>query len=178
METGKADMLRRQFNETIGQWIAWLDDYTLHRLHQRPHEKCWSLGQVYMHIIDETAYFVEQATACLNKNANNKKGMHEDAADMFAKNGFPDALLDSPTNDLNMDQPESKEQILNNLLSIREAVNKLYASFDLSKATGKIKHPGLLYFNAREWLQFAEMHMRHHFRQKKRIDEKLKQLPY
>jgi hypothetical protein len=174
METSKADILRRQFNETIGQWIAWLDDYTLHMLHQRPHEKFWSLGQVYLHIIDETVYYVEQATACLNKNVNSKERMHEDAAGMFAKNEFPDALLDSPTNDLNMDQPESKEQLLKSLLSIREEVNKLCTSFDLSTATGKIKHPGLLYFNALEWLQFAEMHMRHHFRQKKRIDEKLK----
>jgi hypothetical protein len=31
----------------------------------------------------------------------------------------------------------------------------------------------LLFFNAPEWLQFAEMHMRHHFRQKMRIDDRL-----
>jgi hypothetical protein len=49
----------------------------------------------------------------------------------------------------------------------------LCASHNLDNATGKTRHPGLLYFSALEWLRFAEMHMRHHFRQKKRIDEAL-----
>ncbi|HEV9036934.1 MAG TPA: hypothetical protein VGQ51_09945 [Puia sp.] len=44
-------------------------------------------------------------------------------------------------------------------------------------ATGKTRHPGLHYFNSLEWLQFAEMHMRHHFRQKKRIDACLTEPP-
>ena len=39
---------------------------------------------------------------------------------------------------------------------------------------GKAKHPGLNYLNASEWLQFADMHMRHHLRQKKRIDDFLR----
>ena len=32
----------------------------------------------------------------------------------------------------------------------------------LQKRIGKTKHPGLNYFTAKEWLQFAEMHLRHH----------------
>jgi hypothetical protein len=39
---------------------------------------------------------------------------------------------------------------------------------------GKTKHPGLGFFNANEWLQFAEMHLRHHLKQKERIEEFLK----
>ena len=47
-----------------------------------------------------------------------------------------------------------------------------------SKSKGKTKHPGLNYFNANEWLQFAEMHLRHHLKQEKRIEEFLKlQMP-
>jgi len=41
---------------------------------------------------------------------------------------------------------------------------------------GKSKHPGLGYFSAEEWLQFAEMHFRHHLTQKKLIDNYLKQM--
>jgi hypothetical protein len=39
---------------------------------------------------------------------------------------------------------------------------------------GKTKHPGLHYFNADEWLQFADMHFRHHVKQKKKIDDFLR----
>jgi len=35
---------------------------------------------------------------------------------------------------------------------------------------GKSKHPGLGFFSASEWFQFAEMHLRHHLKQKERID--------
>jgi hypothetical protein len=44
----------------------------------------------------------------------------------------------------------------------------------LHPSTGKSRHPGLGYFNAGEWLRFIEMHMRHHLRQKERIDAFLK----
>jgi hypothetical protein len=37
----------------------------------------------------------------------------------------------------------------------------------------KTKHPGFHYLNAIEWLQFIEMHFRHHLKQKKRIDKYL-----
>jgi len=40
-----------------------------------------------------------------------------------------------------------------------------------SNHKGKTKHPGLNYFSADEWFRFAEMHFRHHERQKKRIDD-------
>jgi hypothetical protein len=52
-------------------------------------------------------------------------------------------------------------------------VNALYRSHDFTSSKGKTRHPGLLFFSALEWLRFTEMHMRHHFRQKKRIDHKL-----
>jgi hypothetical protein len=38
------------------------------------------------------------------------------------------------------------------------------------------QHPGLYHFSANEWYQFAEMHFRHHVRQKKRIDDYLKKI--
>jgi hypothetical protein len=41
----------------------------------------------------------------------------------------------------------------------------------LQKRIGKTKHPGSNYFTAKEWLQFAEIHLRHHLKQKKRIDD-------
>jgi len=54
-------------------------------------------------------------------------------------------------------------------------MNALAALIPASDFKGKTKHPGLLYFNAGEWLQFATIHLRHHLRQKKRIDTLLQQ---
>jgi hypothetical protein len=50
------------------------------------------------------------------------------------------------------------------------AIQRDVHGIDFSSGRGKAGHPGLGYFSAAEWLQFAEMHLRHHFRQKERLD--------
>ena len=92
---------------------------------------------------------------------------------MLQNNSFPDMMIEGPATGIYIRQPENKDEVRQKLLAIKTDVNRLYASFDPSKAIGKTRHPGLLYFNTLDWLQFAEMHLRHHFRQKGRIDAKL-----
>jgi hypothetical protein len=171
MEINKANTFLSQFNETIEKWIVYLDDYTLEMLCRRPQIESWSLGQVYIHIIGDTKYYIEQIKASLSDNMNSEKEMHEDAKAIFRNNGFPDIPLENPSNDLNLRQPQSKDELLQGLASIKDEINKLYFMFDFEKSSGKTEHPGFRFFNALEWLQLAEMHMRHHFRQKKRIDD-------
>lgn len=167
------DIFLGQFNETVGKWTAWLDDYTLEMLCREPQPGLWSLGQLYVHIIDDTGYFIEQIKAALLTDADSEKEMHEDARAIFGNNGFPDALLTGPSTGVSIRQPQSKDELLQSLTFIKEEVNRLYAAYDFSVSKGKTSHPGFHFFSASEWLKFAEMHMRHHFRQKKRIDDKL-----
>jgi uncharacterized protein YfeS len=173
MENRRETILLNSFNGTIQEWIDFLDDYTLGMLCQKPDDKSWSLGQVYTHITDDTAWFVEQMAAAMQTNANSEKEMHENARVMLQNNSFPDMMIEGPATGTYIKQPENKDEVRQKLLAIKTEINKLYSSFDPSKAIGKTRHPGLLYFNTLDWLQFAEMHLRHHLRQKKRIDEKL-----
>lgn len=173
METNKAHMMLDRFNETIDKWIGSLDNYSLEMLCRQPQPGSWSLGQVYIHIIEDTTWMVEQMRACLLTTANNEKQMHEDARTMFRNNEFPDRQLTGPSTGASMRLPEAKEELLRGLTTIKDKVNQLYFASDPSASRGKTLHPGLQYFNAEEWLQFSEMHMRHHLRQKKRIDDKL-----
>lgn len=177
MESDRQIILLNAFNETIRKWIDFLDDYTLEMLCQKPDDKSWSLGQVYTHIIEDTAWFVEQMAAAMQTNVHSEKEMHEHARIMLQNNSFPDMMIDGPATNTYVRQPESKDEMKQKLLAIEAEVHNLYVSFDTSKATGKTRHPGLLYFNTLDWLQFAEMHLRHHFRQKKRIDERLFKKP-
>jgi hypothetical protein len=173
MENLREKVLLNAFNETIQKWIDFLDDYTLEMLRQKSGDNSWSLGQVYTHITDDTAWFVEQMTAAMHTDADSENEMHENARVMLQNNSFPDMMIEGPATGVHIKQPESKDEVRQKLLVIKTEVNKLYASFDPSKAIGKTRHPGLLYFNTLDWLQFAEMHLRHHFRQKERIDAKL-----
>lgn len=166
-----APQLLQRFNHTIGLWIGFLDGYTLEMLRQPPREDSWSIGQVYTHIIDDTGWVVEQMKRSMETNADADLDMREHARVMLLNNDFPDTMIKGPSTGKPIAQPADKEQLSRDLVSIRDAVNGLYAAANVAGATGKTRHPGLGYFTALEWLQFAEMHMRHHLRQKRRIDE-------
>lgn len=165
--------LLQRFNETIDVLIDSLQGYSLENVRQQPQAGQWSLGQMYTHIVDDTTYFIEQMKAALATSDNSHESMHEDAKAMFARNAFPDIKIEGPATNTFIPQPENKERLTERLLAIRQTINILFTGIDESKLSGKTAHPGLLYFNALEWLQFAEMHMRHHFRQKERIEKTL-----
>lgn len=93
---------------------------------------------------------------------------------MFSNNDFPNAQIEGASTNSLIPQPENKEQLKRLLKNVKEEMNKTVTSISNSSFKGKTKHPGLSYFSADEWLQFAEMHFRHHLRQKKRIDNFLK----
>lgn len=163
----------KAFNDTITSWINFLDDYTLSQLHQAPAPGAWSLGQVYTHLIDDTRYQVEQMKIALSTTENAEREMAENAKIMFGNNSFPDMLIQGPATYQVVAQPASKQEVLQALVQIRNEVNEIWQDVDPAMAIGKSRHPGLDFFSAIEWLQFMEMHMRHHFRQKKRIDTQL-----
>ena len=111
--------------------------------------------------------------AALTSDANSDKDKHDDAKVMFANNMFPAIRIEGASTNESVRQPVSKEELFDLLRAIRKEANDLAAKHDFDKSMGKTRHPGLLYFSAAEWLQFTEMHMRHHFRQKERIDKAL-----
>ncbi|TWW01147.1 DinB family protein [Chitinophaga pinensis] len=167
-----ADILK-QFNHTITSWLNYLDDYTIEMLHQQPLPGSWSLGQVYIHIIDDTQYQVGQMKLALSDVHNKHEDMHPNARQMFLHNSFPEIQIEGPATNTPIRQPQSKEELKQALLSIKAEVNQSAGNQQLLKSKGKSLHPGLLFFSAAEWVQFMEMHMRHHFRQKDRIDRQL-----
>lgn len=173
-EQNKTSGILARFNQTFDVWINALDDYTLGQLLARPSPTEWSLGQVYMHLIADTDFYIDQVRGCLASNgADSDKGMPNFAIAIFANDAFPEARLNNPNNDINSPQPESVGQTRADMLRIRDEINSICADHDLAKVDGKAGHPGFGYFTAIEWLQFGEMHTRHHLRQKQRIDEAL-----
>ena len=167
-------MLVEEFNRTIDSWINALDHYSFDQLCMQPAPGSWSLGQVYMHLIDATGYFITQVNTCLSNNDNMTESASPAAIRMFSNNEFPDKILEGPPSNALTPQPVSKQQLLTGLLNLQDEITAISIRISESPSKGKTKHPGLHYFNAREWLQFAEMHFRHHVRQKQRIDDYLK----
>ncbi|HEY9197230.1 MAG TPA: DinB family protein [Mucilaginibacter sp.] len=168
-----SSMIFAGFIQTIDIWIDSLDGYTLEMLCRLPLNGSWSLGQVYRHIIDDTTWFMEQMEIALLNDDNTEMEMTEDARRLFAANDFPDIQIKGPATYTIIPQPKSKEELKAGLMSIKHYATKLFSDYNPELAKGKTEHPGFKFFSAIEWLQFADMHMRHHLRQKERIDREL-----
>jgi hypothetical protein len=169
-------MFIEDLKATLNHWIKELDQYDFTRLCMKPSPNSWSVGQVYMHLIDETEYYLEQAKICASMDADANQTASPNAQAMFLNNSFPDEILEGPPTNAKTCQPASKEQLLCSLLKLKDQMNQLELIISTSSCKGKTRHPGLEYFGANEWIQFADMHLRHHLSQKKRIDEFLKEI--
>ena len=167
-------MLIEDFTHTIDFWIKELEQYDFIRLCTNPSSNSWSIGQVYMHLIENTNWFIEQVKIAATTNDHEMEESSPAAKEMFFNNSFPDAVLEGPPDNANTPQPQSKEQLLSDLMKLKNEIRAAGILISGTTFKGKTKHPGLHYFSASEWFQFAEMHFRHHVRQKKRIDEFLK----
>lgn len=158
----------------LDQWLKELDQYNFTQLTLKPSATTWSMGQLYIHLIEATNFFIKQIRVCIASDENTKEEHYPAARLMFNNDAFPDQQLQGPPSNAITPQPESKAQIVKGLNDLKQEVHNVEVLIAQSRAKGKTKHFGLGYFTALEWLHFAEMHCRHHLRQKKRLDEFLK----
>ncbi len=167
-------MIIEVLTQTINGWVNDLDNYTLPELRRKPSPAGWSLGQVYFHLIDNTRYYIEEAKHCLSSDHHMHEKASPEGAAMLASNEFPDTMIEGPDTNADIPQPGSKDQLNNGLQQVKDEISRLATLVSNSHHQGKTKHPGLGYFSTCDWLQFADMHLRHHLRQKKRLDDFLR----
>lgn len=161
----------RGIHQAIDSWLEVVEENSMDRLLARPPGNKWSLGQLCNHLLEATDYFFEQVEICMSANEHWEEEMSPAARILFGNNGFPDQLIEGPPSNAATPQPDNKESLLVAFNRLRQRLAGIEARLPISNTKGKTRHPGLKYFNAGEWLQFSEMHFRHHLRQKRRIEE-------
>lgn len=164
-----------EFDHTITVWIQALQDYSLSQLCQKPDVESWSMGQVYRHLIDDTRFYMDQIRICLSNDDHKDESASPAAKKMFGDHTFPDLRLKGPDTNPGPAQPENREALLQDMVRLKNEMKQLEELIPQSPFQGKTQHPGFHYFSAYEWLKFAEMHLRHHLKQKARIDQFLQQ---
>ena len=161
------------FEHTLNVFIEGLenDDETGFRKQENP--DCWSLAQLYAHIIIDTNWYFDQLESCFGNTLNLDKNMHEEAKKILLQNSFPDIKIKGnsyiPVNDSIFINATKKD-----LKLLLERSRVLWKRINNENISGKAEHPGFSYLSPLEWYQFAEMHIRHHIHQKNEIEYKLK----
>ena len=166
-----------KFNETIDMWIDELSRFTIGQLKIKPDERSWSLGQLYNHLVEETNWYNSQLEKTLGNEINIDKMTSDPAKILFNRGSFEDVRIQSdPLISDNVKQPTTVANLKSEMEQLRKDTNEIWRKIINTSKYGKSEHPGLGFLNCFEWIQYSEMHMRHHFKQKKRIENFLESI--
>ena len=162
-------MLIENIQKDLDIWIKIIENTKDSNLSLQPEKNAWSLGQIAVHLIDSTYYFMEQIRICTSSHEHSTEEIKAPAKTMLDNNDFPDAKLVGPPSNAKTPQPSSKQALIHSLENLKTEIQVSKQLIDNSSFNGKTKHSSLGYFNSKEWLQFTEMHLRHHLRQYERL---------
>ena len=161
---------------TIDSWISYLDEYTIKQLRANPAPGSWSIGQLYVHLIGDSNYYIQQARRAHATNEHATDEHAPEAREMFRNNAFPDIKIEGHPSNAFISNPKDQHELINGLRQLQQDIHQLVDYQRTHAPVGKSEHPGLGYLNTDEWLQLMDMHFRHHLRQKQRIDSYLAQM--
>ena len=161
--------IRNDFLEDLDKWQSIVRQHGLDKLQRQPEPNQWSIGQVINHFIIETEWYFEQARKAIVDTQNLQKPKSTMITKWFDVNSFPDVRFKGPEDLENPKQPKSKKELVDKIERLKNGILDLAGTLSTELFQGKAEHPGHQFLTAQEWFQYAEMHCRHHFRQKGRI---------
>jgi hypothetical protein len=164
----------RNFEEITGYYLEQLKNLSMEQLLHKPSENEWSIGQLYVHLVNTTLYMqLRNIELCRDASAPSVQidGVKNEAGTAFFSQGsFPPISIQVPPSpQYTPKQPESKEELADGLKRAAAAMKETVPFLDSIPANHTVAHPGLGNLNAAEWFQLADMHYRHHLRQLDRL---------
>ncbi len=166
----KADKLFQQFEEEWTHWKHALEGYTDEQLIQLTEASGWTIGQVYDHLImttyDLSRDWIPECLATFEETGHLAKTAAGTA--LFLIGRFPPirAKFAGPA----PAQPQNKAEIETRFDELLESMRSTRDLLNQATQSGKKKHFAFGYLDGWQWYQFITMHLRHHRRQKKRIE--------
>lgn len=154
-----------------------LDHYSDSDIRKKPSEEEWSLGQMYVHLIQTALHvYFESVKACLRQTESNP-GVEKSAVakEIFELGGFPPRKIKVPASpEYTPANPQTKVELYAGLQSVLEEAMLLAPQIEAQPEAGtKVSHGRLGALSAMEWFRLAVMHFRHHLTQKQALERYL-----
>ncbi|AUS86922.1 hypothetical protein LBYS11_11495 [Lysinibacillus sp. YS11] len=163
----------KSFELTVESYLAELTKLNMDKIHRKLNEEDWSIGQMYVHLIQSAfmhLHNVEQCLAGSESTLNPAKEKTEQGKIVFKLEQFPAVRIKVPASPNYTPQPpESMEHLVEGLHSVVERMRNTESVLLQVPVSNKILHPAFGALNAKEWFMLIEMHYRHHFLQLYRL---------
>ncbi|MGG1517446.1 DinB family protein [Paenibacillus oryzisoli] len=163
------------FELLMKQYVEELDGVSFEQLLRKPSEDEWSLGQMYLHLIQTSMNSqLRKAELCLQATEVSVGAGEKTEAgrEAFEQGGFPPVRIHVPPSPgFTPLQPESKEQLVQGMQAVLQRMTDIAPRIALSGPEHTEAHPRFGQLNAGEWFRLVEMHYRHHLMQKDRLQK-------
>jgi hypothetical protein len=172
----KPERILSKYTEHTEQWLSEVKNFKPEDF-AKPHKSGWSAAQVVDHICKTTHKCLAFAELCVQ--GNGEKGHAAFGPALFSLMGaFPPVKIrvkNPPKGVEDIYSPESinMEQAYESLYKALSAMQGILDKIRTSNPGMRAEHWAGGWFNALQWYHCAEMHIKHHFRQLKRIKKGL-----
>ncbi|MCU6792011.1 DinB family protein [Paenibacillus sp. WQ 127069] len=168
----------QHFGEITEHYIQELNEFTMEQLRRQPSESEWSLGQMYVHLINSALYMqLRNADDCMTRSEDaiiSTEGKTETGEAIFNQGSLPPIRIQVPASpQYTPGQPDSKEQLVQGLQAVLRRMKEIGPMLEQESMQHTVAHPRFGMLNAKEWFMLVEMHYRHHLRQKDRLKNEL-----
>lgn len=166
------------FEASVERYLTELDDLNMKQLLDKKNEEEWSIGQMYMHLIQSAQFMhlhnVDQCLTGSDASLFSSADKTENGRAAFESGSFPPVRIRVPASpQYTPRQPESKAQITEGLCAVAERMKRIEPALSQASESNKVLHPRLGALTATEWFLLIEMHYRHHFLQLDRLKQEL-----
>lgn len=161
-------------SQLLKGFITDLQHYPDQKISEIPSDGSWSLGQMHQHLIEVSLEYLENAEACKSAAADPDLEKSKGGKALFERGGFPPIKIKLP--DLPGNTPSNnrtRQELLQGLLEVDKRMERQEKSAAETNPSCKQRHGGFGWLNAEEWYVLVDMHLRHHLRQKKEIEQKI-----
>lgn len=135
----------------------------------------WSYSEVYCHIFDSSLLSLMALNNCVKGEGKEKSTAFAVKAILFFGMFPPGRKYKAPSKIAirvkKIDIAEAKQFIADFEMQLAQA----YPKIEKASPKTKTKHPVIGHLNAKQWLRFIEIHLNHHLKQLKQIENSFKQ---
>ncbi|MCU0446166.1 MAG: DinB family protein [Microscillaceae bacterium] len=161
------------YQELIEVYTQSLNKYAENQFNYKKADYIWSLGQMFEHLVITHNFFVYQTKNCLEQRKGQIGGDKTEIGENIYRYGtLPPIKITIP------EKYRGLEPVAQTIAFYKGALTKMITEFQalaepISQDAGEYKtfHARFGMLNALEWYKNAEMHLRHHLRQKQELEE-------
>ncbi|WP_432708774.1 DinB family protein [Pedobacter sp.] len=140
---------------------------------QAPPQGGWSASEVYDHIFDASLLSLIALNECLEGRGSNRPTPFVTKLILFFGAFPPGIRFKTPEMLEGRVKVITKAEATALIKQFTEALEATRVKSAKANPKVKSKHPRLGYLNASQWLRFIGIHLRHHLKQLKRVDNQL-----